>query len=81
MVSPTGSLGKGLKKRLPAEIWSKWEDSYAGANLQENWEALFRTITLFRQLGMEVGAGLGYEYPLELDQRVTAFVQRMQEMR
>ncbi len=78
---PTGSLGKGLKKKLPPEIWSRLEDTYAGANIQDNWEALFRTITLFREVAMQVGAGLGYEYPLELDQRVTAFVQRMHEMR
>jgi aminoglycoside 6-adenylyltransferase len=57
------------------------ENSYASGNIEENWEALFRTISLFRQVAMDVGAGLGYEYPLELDQRVTAFAQRMQEMR
>ena len=78
---PTGSLGKGLKKKLPPEIWSRLEDTYAGANIQDNWEALFRTITFFREVAMQVGAGLDYEYPLELDQRVTAFVQRMHEMR
>jgi aminoglycoside 6-adenylyltransferase len=78
---PTGSLGKGLKKRLPSEIWSQLENTYAGGNVEENWGALFRTITLFRQVAMEVGAGLGYEYPLELDRRVTAFAQRMREMR
>lgn len=78
---PTGSLGKGLKKKLPPEIWHQLEDTYAGAGTQENWESLFRTITLFREVAMEVGAGLGYEYPLELDQRVTAFVQGMQDMK
>lgn len=79
--APTGSLGKGLKKLLPPATWSRLEDTYAGASTQENWDALFRTITLFRDVAIEVGKGLGYEYPLELDQRVTAFVQRMQEMR
>jgi len=77
----TGSLGKGLKKKLPAEIWPQLEDTYAGANTRDNWEALFRTITLFREVALEVGESLGYEYPLELDQRVTAFAHRMQSMR
>jgi hypothetical protein len=45
--------------------------------VQENWDALFRTIDLFRRVAMEVGRGLGYEYPLGLDQQVTAFAQRM----
>jgi aminoglycoside 6-adenylyltransferase len=70
-----------LKKQLPPEVWAQLEDTYAGGNLQENWEALFRTIALFRQTAIEVGEGLGYEYPLELDQRVTAFTHRMQGMR
>jgi aminoglycoside 6-adenylyltransferase len=75
---PTGSLGKGLKKKLPPEIWSRLEDSYAGANTADNWEALFRTMALYRQVAMEVGKGLGYDYPLDLDARVTAFVKDMQ---
>ena len=74
---PVGSLGKGLKKRLPSEIWSQLENCYTGAGVAENWEALFRTVTLFRRVAMEVGEGLGYTYPLELDQRVTAYVQMM----
>lgn len=75
---PTGSLGKGLKKQLPPEIWAQLEDTYAGASTRENWEALFRTMALFRRVAMDVGAGLGYAYPMELDQRVTAFVEKMQ---
>jgi aminoglycoside 6-adenylyltransferase len=81
---PVGALGKGLKKRLSADIWSQLEECYTGAGIAENWEALFRTVTLFGQVAMEVGNALGYTYPLELDQRVTAYVQKMrhvQEMR
>ncbi len=76
---PTGWLGKGLKKKLPPEIWSQLEATYAGAETPDNWEALFRTMALFRQVAMEVGKGLGYEYPLDLDKRVTAFVKAMQQ--
>jgi aminoglycoside 6-adenylyltransferase len=75
---PVGALGKGLKKHLPPELWSQLEATYAGASLAENWEALFRTIALFRRVAMEVGERLGYEYPLDLDERVIAFVKAMQ---
>ena len=75
---PTGALGKGLKKRLPPEIWSQLENTYAGADIAGNWEALFRTMALFRQVAIEVGEGLGYDYPHELDQRVTDYVKDMQ---
>jgi aminoglycoside 6-adenylyltransferase len=76
---PTGSLGKGLKKKLSPQIWSQLEDAYAGADIADNWEALFRTIALFRQVAMEVGEGLGYVYPHDLDQRVTDYVQDMRQ--
>jgi aminoglycoside 6-adenylyltransferase len=78
---PTGALGKGLKKRLPPEIWSQLENTYAGADIAGNWEALFRTMALFRQVAMEVGQSLGYAYPYDLDQRVTAYVRKMQVTR
>ena len=75
---PTGALGKGLKKRLSAEIWSQLQGTYAGADIADNWDALFRTMELYREVAMEVGKRLGYTYPLDLDQRVTAFVKDMQ---
>jgi aminoglycoside 6-adenylyltransferase len=76
--APTGALGKGLKKRLPAAIWSELEQTYAGASMADNWEALYRTMALFRRVGIDVANHLGYRYPLELDQNVTAYVQQMQ---
>jgi len=76
---PVGALGKGLKKRLPSEIWSRLEECYAGADAAENWKALYDTMELFRLVAMEVGQRLGYAYPMDLDQQVTAFVQNMQE--
>jgi aminoglycoside 6-adenylyltransferase len=75
--APVGSLGKGLKKRLPAEIWSQLERTYVGAGIDENWEALFRTIDLYRQVAIDVADHLGYAYPHDLDQRVTAYVQQV----
>lgn len=76
---PVGSLGKGLKKRLSPEIWSQLMDCYTGAEAPENWRALFNTLNLFRQVAMEVGQKLGYVYPVDLDQRVTIFVENMQK--
>jgi aminoglycoside 6-adenylyltransferase len=77
----SGVLGKGFKKRLPPAIWTELENTYTGSTIVDNWQALFRTMALFRKVAMEVGQGLGYEYPLDLDERVTAYVQKMQQMR
>lgn len=69
-----------MKKRLPPEIWSQLEDTYVGAGIAEIWQALFRTMALFRQVAIEVAADPGYTYPRDLDERVTAFVRAMQEV-
>jgi aminoglycoside 6-adenylyltransferase len=77
---PVGSLGKGLKKRLPPELWARVEQCYAGAGLADNWAALAHTMALFRQIAIEVGAHLGYAYPDELHQRVGAYVEQIKQM-
>lgn len=75
---PAGVLGRGLKKRLPPDLWDQLEHTYAGAGIADNWEALFRTIDLFRRAAIDVGEQLGYAYPHDLDRRVTAYVRHMQ---
>jgi hypothetical protein len=34
-------------------------------------------MALFRQVAIEVGEGLGYSYPHDLDEQVTTYVQKM----
>ena len=75
-----GDYGRGLKKRLNHEIWAKLEKTYVGAGLDENWEALFKTIDLFRIVAREVEGRLGYAYPLDLDQRTSAYLQKVQNL-
>jgi aminoglycoside 6-adenylyltransferase len=70
-----GLLGKGLKALLDHETWSALADTYTGPDLEENWQALFKTTALFRRIAGEVADLLGYSYPDDLDQRVTAYLQ------
>ena len=74
---PTGFLGRGLKNALPPEIWSQLESTYVGAGIEENWDALFRTLALFRQVAVEVAEQLGYAYPYEMDRLVVAHAQEV----
>jgi aminoglycoside 6-adenylyltransferase len=76
----TGIFGKGLKKRLPPEIWAELEGTYAGAGMEENWEAMMKTIALFRRMAIEVGDRLGYAYPHELDRRMMAYLQKVKNL-
>lgn len=69
-----GVLGRGLKRLLPAELWSEFVRTYVGPGLEENWEALFRTTALFRRVAIEVGEELGHSYPQHVDERMTAYL-------
>lgn len=77
---PMDWLGKGLKKSLPHGIWQELEGTYAGASVAENWEALFRTMALFRRVGIEVADGLGYAYPLDLHERVAEYTRYIRNL-
>ena len=76
----TGVIGRGLKKRLPPHLWAQLEDSYAGADIEENWAALIKTVALFRQAAQEVAAHFDYPYPHDLDQGVMAYVEQIRRM-
>ena len=80
LVDTRGFLGKGLKKRLPREIWAQVEQTYVGARLADNWEALAHTMALFRRVAVEVGEHLGYAYPDDLHQRVSAYVDHIKQL-
>jgi predicted nucleotidyltransferase len=69
-----GVLGKGFKKLLPAEFWARVEATFAGADVEENWTALFGMCDLFRAVALAVAANLGYAYPLELDRRMSDYL-------
>ena len=75
-----GAYGKGLKRNLASELWTELEGTYTGAGIEENWDALFGTIALFRRVAIEVGDHLGLEYPYDLDRRVTGYLQKVRDL-
>jgi aminoglycoside 6-adenylyltransferase len=75
-----GAYGKGLEKRLAPELWSELEETYTGAGIEENWDAMFRTIDLFHKVAIQVAASLGYDYPHDLDRRMTAYLHNVKAL-
>jgi len=75
-----GPYGRGLKKWLSPDLWAELESTYTGAGLEANWEAMFRTIALFRQVAIEVGDRLGYAYPRDMDRRAVAYLQKVKTL-
>ena len=75
-----GPYGRRLKKWLSPDLWAELESTYTGAGLEANWEAMFRTIALFRKVAVEVGERLGYAYPDDLDRRAVAYLQKVKNL-
>ncbi len=73
-----GAHGKGLKQYVEPELWSELESAYVGAGRAENWDALYRTMTLFREVAIAVAGPLGYRYPDDLDGRVRAYIKKIE---
>jgi aminoglycoside 6-adenylyltransferase len=67
-----GVLGRGLERLLPPDIVDALHATYVGGAVEENWDALFATLALFRRIAMDAGDALGYEYPREVDDGITA---------
>ena len=75
-----GPYGRRLKQHLRPDLWVELECTYTGAGLEENWEALFRTIGLMRLVANEVGERLGFTYPEELEQRVLNYLRKVRQL-
>lgn len=69
-----GPFGKGLKAQLPSELWTAFEATFADADTERNWLALFATIELFRWVATDVADQLGFVYSYRLDQQVCRYL-------
>jgi aminoglycoside 6-adenylyltransferase len=76
----TGIRGKGLDEALDPETQGELAAACGGGGIEELWEALFAAISLFRKTAVGVAESLGYEYPHDLDARVTAYHQTIRKL-
>jgi aminoglycoside 6-adenylyltransferase len=75
-----GIHGRGLKQLLPPHIWSEFAATYVELHVEETWAALDRLIALFRKIASDVGKALGYPYPQQVDDQVSAYLEAIREM-
>jgi aminoglycoside 6-adenylyltransferase len=70
-----------LKKHLDTSTWDEFASTYVGQDINENWDALFKTTALFRKIAIEVADALKYSYPYDLDKRVTNYLQNIRGLK
>lgn len=75
-----GAHGKHLRKYAAPAIWSALERTYVAAGKDENWEALSATISVFREVAIEVGNYLSYSYPYSIDQSVVKHLDKLKDL-
>ena len=73
----TGICGRWFKRYLDDETWSEYTETYAGKDIEGNWQAFFNAVALFRKLAKNVGSSLGYEYPEQLDKEMMEYYSRI----
>lgn len=76
----TGKNGKYLENYLPKQSWLALMSTYPQGTYEAVWNALFTALDLFRGTAKEVAEQLNYEYPLDDDRNVTAYLKRVQQM-
>ena len=68
-----GVLGRGLQRRLPAELWAKVEALYA----LNGWELLFALLAAYADAARDVSAALGFAFPESQIAQVTAYARQI----
>lgn len=66
---------KRLRVYLDGVTWAEYESTFAGPGIEEQWEAFFHAVSLFRRVAREVAEELGYEFPKQVDREMTEYYQ------
>ena len=75
-----GKSGKYFQKYLEPALWDLLLKTYADADPERNWEALFRMGELFRLTALQVAGHFNLEYPYGDDQRVSAHLRHVHKL-
>jgi aminoglycoside 6-adenylyltransferase len=75
-----GKFGKYFKRYLTAEQWQLLEKTYADADYEHTWQALFCMGELFRSIAVVVGNAFGYAYLQREDAAVTAYLREIHDL-
>lgn len=75
-----GKFGKYLQRYLEPELWELLQRTYADADYERTWQALFATCDLFRRLALRVAAHFGFEYPYGDDERVSEHLRHVKSL-
>ena len=76
----TGVNGRWFQRRLDPETWRQYEATFADADIENNWAALFATLSFARRIGQALAESMGYTYPEAVDQKVTRYIESIRQL-
>lgn len=74
----TNKCGRYFKQYLEPEIWKQIEETFTGAQISENWKALYKMIEIFSLLAKNISKRLNFDYPDELEKNVIDYIKKIQ---
>lgn len=75
-----GKSGKFYQRYLEPELYEKLLATYPLASLPHIWDATFAAIELFSYSAKFIASELGYEYPADWDEHLTAHLQHVRKL-
>ncbi len=72
-----GKHGRRIQWWLRPDLLADLKGTYAGAGIEENWQALDRLMDLMRKAGVEVAEQLGFNYPETIDRRTRNYLAKL----
>lgn len=70
-----GQYGRRLKQWIRTDLWEDLAATYVGPGIEENWEALFKTLALFEKVAKEVADLMGFTYPEDMHRRSMGYLE------
>src|SRR5690606_36616508 len=74
----TNKHGRYFTKYLDQDIWQEVQATFAGSDIDENWQAFLKMNQLFTKLAKELAFRLDYQYPHEQETKILEYYKQSQ---
>lgn len=74
----TNKHGRYFTKYLDQDIWQEVQATFAGSDIDENWQAFLKMNQLFTKLAKELASRLDYQYPHEQETKILEYYKQSQ---
>jgi len=72
-------LGKKMHSWVSKDTWDALYRSFAHFDEKDSWNALENTMNLFRILAHQTATFLNYDYPHEVDNHISKFINELRD--